>query len=152
MSFLLQSRVCCVQSQRAVSLCSQRFLYDDSTSLYHCGGLLVEEQNWMLEVSSWKLWQLSLKSTFEKIPSYNCGQICFLSWMTEISFKCVFFFLVSRLFWILPQTFNKLFQLTDEMIQTDEDCNEQNWKQEQMFYICGFFQCFNSNWFRVIPT
>ncbi|KAM4725655.1 immunoglobulin lambda-like polypeptide 5 [Anableps anableps] len=38
-----------VTSQRAVSLYSQRFLYDDSTSLYHCGGLLVEEPDWNLE-------------------------------------------------------------------------------------------------------
>ncbi|KAL7382408.1 hypothetical protein ABVT39_021729 [Epinephelus coioides] len=37
------------QLQRAVSLYSQRFLYDDSISLYHCGGLLVEEPDWMLE-------------------------------------------------------------------------------------------------------
>nr|XP_054592478.1 immunoglobulin lambda-like polypeptide 5 [Nothobranchius furzeri] len=41
---------------------SQRFLYDDSTSLYHCGTRLVEEPDWS---------QTSLNSS--GVSLYNCG-------------------------------------------------------------------------------
>ena len=56
MSEMFQTRewfcwVCLFQSQTAVSLYTERFLYDGSMSLYHCGTRSVEEPDWMLEVS-----------------------------------------------------------------------------------------------------